>query len=48
MKFAIFASVLLTSTFTVVCGYVGKEKKTARVHVVLEQIETDGLVVEYN
>lgn len=49
MKFAIVASVLLTATFTAVCGVVGKnEKKTARVHVVLEQIETDGLVVEYN
>ena len=49
MKFVIVASVLLTGTFTAVCGVVGKnEKKTARVHVVLEQIETDGLVVEYN
>lgn len=48
MKFAIVASVLLTATFTEVCGYVGKKEKTARVHVVLEQIETDGLVVEYN
>jgi hypothetical protein len=50
MKFAIVASVLVTSAFTAVCGIAGRkmEKNTARVHVVLEQIETDGLVVEYN
>lgn len=51
MKVAILASVLVTSAFTSFCAFAGKKgtkEKTARVHIVLEQIETDGLVVEYN
>lgn len=48
MKVAIIASVLATSAFAAICGNVGKRMEGARVRVVLEQIETDGLVVEYN
>lgn len=48
MKVAIIASVVVTVAFTVACGVISGKRRTARVHVVLEQIETDGLVVEYN